>query len=442
MGGPEQGSAAGARMCGGSVPPRLAEGIQFLGEYQGSGTVQSQHLLRRRDGGVVAVSRLLYLVASAVDGRQTLDEIAARVTPQVGRTVSAGNVAYLVERKLRPLGVMEGEPGLCRAVTRPILGLSSRRAVVPDRCVRWIAGKLCFLFIPGVVGAVLAAFAAMDAVVLAGWSPASGMKEVLRQPSLLVAICLLTIVGACFHELGHATAGRYGGADPGVIGVGIYLIWPAFFSDLTDSYRLSRSGRLRADLGGVYFNAVFMLLLGGLYAVTGLHWLILLIALQHLAVAQQFLPFLRLDGYYLVSDLAGVPDLFGRIRPVLASLLPGRKPGRPVLELKPGVRLVVTLWVVTTVVLLTAIVGVFLLHLPQLLGIAASFVRTQVGLLPGLARRRNVGALLLGGVRLGALAIPLFGLTAVLARVIRRAAHRRKGGHASTNVDGVSSLNA
>src|SRR5438309_2944211 len=314
-------------MCRGCVPPRLAEGIQFLGEYRGSGTVQSQHLLRRRDGGVVAVSRLLYLVASAVDGRQTLDEIAARVTPQVGRMVSAGNVAYLVEHKLRPLGVMEGEPGLSRAGTRPILGLSSRRAVVPNRCVRLISGKLCFLFIPVVVGAVLAAFAAMDTLVLAGWGPAFALKEVLRRPSLLVLICLLTIVAACFHELGHATAGRYGGADPGVIGVGIYLIWPAFFSDLTDSYRLSRRGRLRADLGGVYFNAVFMLLAGGLFALTGFRWLLLLIVFQHAVVAQQFLPFLRLDGYYVVSDLAGVPDLFGRIGPILSSLLPGHKPG-------------------------------------------------------------------------------------------------------------------
>ena len=128
MVGPEQGSAAGARMCGGGVPPRLAEGIQFLGEYQGCGTVQSQHLLRRRDGGVVAVSRLLYRVAAAADGRRTLGEIAARVTPQVGRLVSAGNVAYLVEQKLQPLGVIEGGTGLPRAGTRPILGLSSRRA--------------------------------------------------------------------------------------------------------------------------------------------------------------------------------------------------------------------------------------------------------------------------------------------------------------------------
>src|SRR3984893_10508834 len=404
--------------------PKLAEGVQLLGEYQGSGTIQAQHLVRRRDGGMVAVSRLLYLVVSEIDGHRSIGDTACRVRPQLGRAVSAGNVAYLLDQKLWPLGVMEGEARSPRAGTRPVLALSSRRAVVPDRLVRSISGRLCFLFIPAVVAVVLAAFSAMDALLLIGPGSAFGIKEVFRQPSLLVLICLLTVLAAGFHELGHATAGRYGGAEPGVIGVGIYLIWPAFFSDLTDSYRLGRRGRLRADLGGVYFNIVFMLLAGGFYAVTGLHLLVLLIVLQHVTVAQQFLPFLRLDGYYLVSDLAGVPDPSGRVGPILASLLPGHEPGRKVLELKPTVRLLVTAWVLTTVILLTASLGLLLLHLPRMLTVTAAFAQTQAGLLSSLARGKNVGAGLLGGVRLAALAIPLTGLTTMVARMIR---HRRIG---------------
>jgi putative peptide zinc metalloprotease protein len=170
----------------------------------------------------------------------------------------------------------------------------------------------------------------------------------------------------------------------------------------------------------VYFNVVFMLLAGGLHALTGLRWLLLVIVFQHVVVAQQFLPFLRLDGYYVMSDLAGVPDLFGRIGPILSSLFPGHKPGRAVLDLKPRVRLLVTAWVVSTVVLLTAGLVLVLVHLLQLLAVTAAFVRTQAGLLSNLARRKNVGAGLLGGVRLAALAIPLTGLTTMLARVVTR----------------------
>ena len=42
----------------------------------------------------------------------------------------------------------------------------------------------------------------------------------------------------------------------------------------------------------------------------------------------QLLPFVRLDGYYILSDLTGVPDLFARIKPTLLGVLPGAGGGR------------------------------------------------------------------------------------------------------------------
>ena len=57
-------------------------------------------------------------------------------------------------------------------------------------------------------------------------------------------------------RVGYAAACHRGGAEPGAIGVAVYVVYPAFFTDVTASYRLSRAGRLRTDLGGVYFNAL------------------------------------------------------------------------------------------------------------------------------------------------------------------------------------------
>ena len=62
------------------------------------------------------------------------------------------------------------------------------------------------------------------------------------------------VLATVFHEIGHASACRYGGAKPGVLGAGIYVVWPVFYCDVTDAYRLGKAGRLRTDLGGVYFN--------------------------------------------------------------------------------------------------------------------------------------------------------------------------------------------
>src|SRR6185312_8598982 len=101
----------------------------------------------------------------------------------------------------------------------------------------------------------------------------------------------------------------------------------AFFTDVTSSYRLGRAGRLRTDLGGVYFNAWSILALISLYAWTGHPALVLAVAVVHVELVQQLMPIARLDGYFVVADLVGVPDLFGRVRPILASLLPGREPG-------------------------------------------------------------------------------------------------------------------
>ena len=109
------------------------------------------------------------------------------------------------------------------------------------------------------------------------------------------------------------------------MGVGLYIVWPAFYTDVTDAYRLSRGGRLRTDLGGVYFNALFVLMLGGVYALTGLESLLLVALLVQFEMVHQMLPFLRLDGYYVVADLVGVPDLFQRIRPILESFIPWRE---------------------------------------------------------------------------------------------------------------------
>ena len=67
------------------------------------------------------------------------------------------------------------------------------------------------------------------------------------------------------------------------------------------------------------------------------------------------MPFLRLDGYYIVSDLTGVPDILSRIKPVLSSLLPWRKADDRVTELKPWVRVVVTGYIVILVPVLAGL---------------------------------------------------------------------------------------
>ena len=53
--------------------------------------------------------------------------------------------------------------------------------------------------------------------------------------------------------------------------------------------------------------------------------LLLLVALQLLEMVKQLSPVIRADGYHILSDVTGVPDLYAHIGPTLRRLLPWRR---------------------------------------------------------------------------------------------------------------------
>jgi putative peptide zinc metalloprotease protein len=222
----------------------------------------------------------------------------------------------------------------------------------------------------------------------------------------------LVVLATALHEIGHATATRYGGAEPGEMGVGIYVVWPAFYTDVTDAYRLDRGGRLRVDLGGVYFNVLFVLATAGAYFLTGWEPLLILIPIQHFQILQQFLPFLRLDGYYILSDLVGVPDLFARIKPTLKSAVPGKETDPVAAQLKGWVRVVTTLWIVLLIPVLAFTFGLMIFNLPRMFATAWDSFFVQLDKVEhgsGFTRY-------FGGVQLIALTLPSVGAVYSMSR--------------------------
>src|SRR5436305_1413662 len=246
----------------------------------------------------------------------------------------------LIQEKLVPLGVVQPTDGNAPELQKsdPLLALKMKTGVVPERLVNAITTVFKPLFLPPVVLAVLAAFFGLCGWLFVVHGVAQSLRAVLYDPLFILLLIGLVIVSEALHECGHATACAYGGARPGKMGVGIYIVWPAFYTDVTDAYRLGKGGRLRTDLGGVYFNSIFTLGTFAAYFLTGWEPLLLLPPLQLMEMLHQFLPFIRLDGYYIVSDLTGVPDMFARIKPTLKSLSPTTETPGEVTVLKPWVR--------------------------------------------------------------------------------------------------------
>jgi putative peptide zinc metalloprotease protein len=355
-----------------SEKPRQTTNLELIGKYEGSGFKEPPYLVRRGDGQVIQLAPLLYLIVELADGARTNEEIAAAVSEAIKRGVSADNVRQLVDERLRPLGVIAAADGSEPELEKldPMLALRFRAALVPPSVVNAITKVFKPLYFPFVVVAVLGGLVAIDVWLFLFHGVAQSLRQTLYDPALLLMMLGLIILSAAFHECGHATACAYGGAKPGAMGAGIYIVWPAFYTDVTDAYRLGKGGRLRTDLGGVYFNVIFILLTAGAYAVTGFEPLLLMIPIQHLEIVHQFLPFIRLDGYYIVSDLTGVPDMFSRIRPTLASLIPWKHTHDRVKELKPWVRAAVTAYVFTVIPLLLFLFGMMVINAPRIFATA------------------------------------------------------------------------
>ena len=347
-------------------PPRLADGTELLGEFKNSGVTEPPSLVRRADGQVIQLSRLVYLVASLLDGSRGPDVIAAKASAELGRTLSAEQAGYLITAKLAPLGIV-ASAGVPAALptARPLLALRARATLLPAAAAGAAGAFLRPVFSWPVIVAVIAGTAALDYWILSVRGLIAALQQLLNDPVDLLLVAGLTLASALFHECGHAAGCRRGGATPGRIGVGIYLVWPAFFTNVTDSYRLSRAGRLRTDLGGVYFNLIFILGLAGVYAATNAKILLLVITVTHLEMLEQLLPFVRFDGYFILSDLVGVTDLFARVVPVVrSSLSRGREDPRAAALRRPA-RIVITAWVLIIIPLITVMLGYLMLFLPS-----------------------------------------------------------------------------
>ncbi|HEU4974209.1 MAG TPA: hypothetical protein VFT50_03915 [Baekduia sp.] len=397
--------------------PRLLAGTELLGPVEGSGLREPPYLVRRPDGQVVQLSRVLYVIARHLDGRDAT-RVAEDAGRELGLRVRPDQVAYVADEKLFPVGLVARSDGTAPALERvdALLALRHRVGVVPERAVDALARALSPLFRPPVVAAALLALVVVD-----GWLALHGVGRsvgaVIDRPALALGLLATVIASLAFHECGHAAACRYGGARPGRIGIGIYLIWPVFYTDVTDSYRLARRGRLRTDLGGVYFNVLFALAAAGAYAATGFEPLLLVVVGQQLLVLDQFVPWVRLDGYHVVSDLLGVSDLFARIRPVLLALVPGRAPDPRVAQLRPWARAGVTAWVLSTVLALGTAGVVIAVHAPAYISRAWQSLVVQAEAVAGGAGAVATAAAVVG---MAMLLMPVAGLTLTYVLLCRR----------------------
>jgi putative peptide zinc metalloprotease protein len=389
-----------------------AEGVELLGDLHGSGYKEGAALVRRADGQIVQLGPLMYALLESVDGRRTRSELAELLSERLGRGCDEEHVAGLAE-KLAAQGLLAGTEHQAPPRRNPLLALHWKVLVTNPVVTRRLTAPFTILFRPWLMWPLLACFVAVCWFVLFEKGVAAATSDAFRSPELLLLVFVLAVASAGLHELGHAAACRYGGATPAGMGMGLYMVWPAFYTDVTDSYRLPRRDRLRVDLGGIYFNAVICVVTLGVWLAWRIDALLLLIALQLLMIVKNLSPAIRSDGYHVLADATGVPDLYAHMLPTLRRLIPGRQ--REPSALTGRARLLVTAWVLIIVPVLLSMLLAAVILLPRLMTTAWDSGRAIAETMPD----DGAAGVLASCVRLLALSLPVLGSALITQKIVR-----------------------
>jgi putative peptide zinc metalloprotease protein len=419
MAGPD--GARRPQVAGVSDPPKPAPKLNFAGQMK-DGAFEGKQYLVERDGQFIQLSELLLLTLAHVDGKRSIDEIAKAVSAKAFRQVTPDNVRALLA-KLVPLGLVAGADGTLlpsarEQAARSPMQVQLKMAVIPPSVTNAITGLFRILYFPPILVLVLAAALAAHAWLYLIHGVGKSVHDVLYSPGLILILFVAFVLSAAFHEIGHGAGLRYGGGTVRAMGAGLYLVYPVFYTDITDAYRLGRGGKLRTSLGGFYFNLIFSLGVLGLYAITRAEFLLIVMALIDLEIIYQMLPFVRMDGYWILADLTGIPDFFSQMGAFVRSIF-GKREGE-IADLKPWAKTVFILYTIIVIPVIALLVFFAIKTFPAVFATALDSASKLAGTAGEGLPKGDLVAVAAAVIQILILGLQVLGLGVVVFTVLKR----------------------
>lgn len=282
--------------------PKLEEGIVLTAFDSADSKLTT--LLRSPHGRSWKIAPAMAEVIQAIDGQRTTAEIISHLVPD-SNPEKATQVQSIIWNDLRGMGLLQRYEA---TTASPRSSLALRVPLIPAVIVRFVSLPLTVLYRPFV-------FVSMSIVVfvLQLFWLTTGRWTRPETPSSSVAdtlfVALLVALSYLLHEFGHTTACQRFGVNPGEIGFGFYWLFPVSYANVSSAWGLRRNQRAVVDIGGLYFQLLFI---SGLMLLSIFHPQRLLttaILLCELSLLPNLDPFIKMDGYWLLSDLTGVSNL-------------------------------------------------------------------------------------------------------------------------------------
>lgn len=154
-------------------------------------------------------------------------------------------------------------------------------------------------------------------------------------PDNLLLLLVVFVLVKLLHEAGHAIAARYYGAECHEAGIMFMLLTPIFYTNVSDAWMLDRRSRLLITSAGILVECFVASVAAILwfFAAPGIFKALLansMVICTFGTILFNGNPLLRYDGYFLLVDAVGQPNLAQRsshrVRLLLEDLLLGRRP--------------------------------------------------------------------------------------------------------------------
>lgn len=190
--------------------------------------------------------------------------------------------------------------------------------VRPQRFLQATLPQVNYLFTPFAFWLIILATALGLILVARQWDSFTHAFMDTLNPTGMVGFAIALVISKTLHELGHAYVATRFGVRVAHMGIAFLVLWPMLYTDTGESWRLrSHRQRLAISIAGITTE----LALAGLAT---LGWALLddgalRQAMFYMAttgwvltLALNVSPFMRFDGYFILSDLLDFPNLHER----------------------------------------------------------------------------------------------------------------------------------
>ena len=290
-----------------------------------------------------------FTLLTLLDGRTSIAEAVGLAARRLGRDALAEHEALAVCRwaigcqLAHPVG-SDLAARLCETAAKAdrqrLLNRANPLAIQiplfdPDRLLTVLTRRCSWLFSWPAAVVWLATVLPALYLTAAGWHQMVSMAMVILDRDNWLRLAAAWVLLKVFHELAHGLAcKKYGGTVPAA-GVTLILLAPLAYVDVTSSWRFrSKWQRILTASAGMYVEGFIAALAVILWSGTSpgvLHQMALNVAATAGLSTLLFNgnPLVRFDGYFILSDLLGVPNLYSCGRQCVTDAIRKYVLGRP-----------------------------------------------------------------------------------------------------------------